>query len=289
MSWRTVVIAKRCKLDLKMGYMVIRGEETRRIFMDEIAVVILENPAISFTGCLMNAFVEKKIRLILCGNDRLPVAELTPCYGSYDCSGKLKKQIQWTEKAKDEVWRKVVGDKIQKQAELLAENKHQKEALLLESYLPQIEFQDKTNREGHAAKVYFNALFGMDFVRSKQDPRNAALNYGYGILLAAFSREICANGYLTQLGIHHDNVLNHYNLSSDLMEPFRVLMDRAVIQIGGRQFSKEERYFLVNILNETVSIAGTAQTVLNAIKIYVRSALSALNDGDAEQIQLYQI
>ena len=82
MSWRTVVVSNRCKLDLKLGYMVLRGAETRRVFLDEIAVVILENPAVSLTGCLLDALVEKKIRLILCGNNRLPVAELTPCYGS---------------------------------------------------------------------------------------------------------------------------------------------------------------------------------------------------------------
>ena len=29
MSWRTVIITTRCKLDLKMGYMVIRGEDTK--------------------------------------------------------------------------------------------------------------------------------------------------------------------------------------------------------------------------------------------------------------------
>lgn len=288
MSWRTVVIAKRCKLDLKLGYMVIREEETRKVFLDEIAVVILENPAVSLTGCLLNALVDKKIRVILCGNNRLPTAELTPCYGSYDCSGKLKKQISWSDEAKDAVWRTVIGDKIQKQAEHLAERKYQKEALLLESYLPQIEYQDQTNREGHAAKVYFNALFGMDFTRTKQDPRNTALNYGYGVLLAAFSREICANGYLTQLGVHHDNALNYYNLSSDLMEPFRVLMDREIVLMDIKQFTKEERYRLVDVLNKSVSIAGSTQTVLNAIKIYVRSVLAALNDGNAELIRLYQ-
>jgi len=47
-SWRTVVVSSRCKLDTKMGYMMIRGEEVRRIFLDEIAVVILENLAYSF-------------------------------------------------------------------------------------------------------------------------------------------------------------------------------------------------------------------------------------------------
>ena len=90
MSWRTVVVSNRCKLDLKLGYMVLRGAETRRVFLDEIAVVILENPAVSLTGCLLDALVEKKIRLILCGNNRLPVAELTPCYGSAAGGGPVR-------------------------------------------------------------------------------------------------------------------------------------------------------------------------------------------------------
>ena len=29
MSWRTVIISSRCKLDLKMGSMVIRGEDVK--------------------------------------------------------------------------------------------------------------------------------------------------------------------------------------------------------------------------------------------------------------------
>lgn len=289
MSWRTVVIANRCKLDLKMGYLVIRGEEIRRVFLDEIAVVLIENPAVSLTGCLLEACVAKKIRVILCGAKRLPVAELTPYYGSHDCSGKLRQQLAWKGAVKDAVWRSLIGDKIQKQAEHLAELGCQKESLLLESYLSQIEFQDRTNREGHAAKVYFNAIFGMDFSRDRDEPRNAALNYGYGILLAAFSRELCANGYLTQLGVHHDNAGNHYNLSSDLMEPFRILIDRETVAMNPTQFGKEERYRLVNVLNHTVSIAQTRQTVLNAIRIYVRSVLSALNGADAGQISTYQL
>lgn len=54
MSWRTVLISNRCKLDYSMGYMVIRGEETARIFIDEIAVLMIENPAVSMTGCLLS-------------------------------------------------------------------------------------------------------------------------------------------------------------------------------------------------------------------------------------------
>ena len=54
MSWRTVVVSHRCKLDLKLGYMVIRGEtETRRIFLEEVSMLIIEDPAVSLTGCLL--------------------------------------------------------------------------------------------------------------------------------------------------------------------------------------------------------------------------------------------
>lgn len=50
MSWRTVVVSSRCKLDLKMGYLVIRGNEVKRIFLDEIGLLMIENPAVSLTG-----------------------------------------------------------------------------------------------------------------------------------------------------------------------------------------------------------------------------------------------
>ena len=82
MSWRTVVITTRCKLDFKMGYMVVRGEE-KKIFVDEIAILLIENPAVSLTGCLLEALVEKKIRVIFCDAKRTPNAELVPYYNAY--------------------------------------------------------------------------------------------------------------------------------------------------------------------------------------------------------------
>ena len=289
MSWRTVVITSRCKLDYKMGFMVVRAEETKKIFLDEIAILLIENPAVSLTGCLLEALVEKKIRVIFCDARRTPNAELVPYYNAYDCSRKIKAQMAWTDDLKGAVWADIVAEKIRKQADFLEELEKFNEALLLRSYLSQIEPHDATNREGHAAKVYFNALFGMDFTRSEENTVNAALNYGYSIILSAFNREIVANGYLTQLGIFHDNMFNHFNLSCDLMEPFRVLVDRKVKGLSFAELASEEKHILVNILNETVIINQTKQTVLNAIKYYCRSVFDALNDGDLSLIQFYSL
>ena len=289
MSWRTVIISTRCKLDLKMGYMVIRGEDTKRIFLDEIALLMIENPAVSLTGCLLEALVEKKIRVIFCDSKRSPMAELSPYYGSHDSSRKIRMQTDWDETVKGTVWADIVTEKIRKQSEFLSELGKETEALLIRSYLGQIALYDTTNREGHAAKVYFNAVFGMEFTRSAECLTNAALNYGYGILLSAFNREITASGYLTQLGIFHSNVFNHYNFSCDLMEPFRVLIDRAVYGMELTAFESKEKYALWNTLNQTVLINNSHQTVLNAVKIYTRSVFDALNDRDPSKIKFYSI
>ena len=228
MSWRTVVITSRCKLDYKMGFMVVRGEDTKRIFLDEMAVLLIENPAVSLTGCLLEALTEKKVKVIFCDSRRNPAAELVPYRNCYDTSRKIKAQIAWRDDVKGAAWADIVSEKIRKQEEYLSDLGKNGEAALLRSYLPRVEFADATNREGHAAKVYFNALFGMDFTRSEENVTNAALNFGYSILLSAFNREVSSHGYLTQLGIFHDNMFNHFNLSCDLMEPFRVLVDRCV-------------------------------------------------------------
>ena len=289
MSWRTVVITSRCKLDYKMGFMVVRAEETKKIFLDEIAVLLIENPAVSLTGCLLEALTEKKIRVIFCDAKRNPNAELVPYYNAYDCSRKVKAQIAWSGDLKGAVWADIVAEKIRKQADFLEELEKFNEARLLRSYLSQIELHDATNREGHAAKVYFNALFGMDFTRSEENITNAALNYGYSIILSAFNREIVANGYLTQIGIFHDNMFNHFNLSCDFMEPFRILVDRKVKGMSFTDFASEEKHMLVNVLNETVTINQSKQTVLNTIKYYSRSVFDALNEGDLSLIQFYSL
>lgn len=287
MSWRTVVIDSQSKLDYKMGYLVVRNTETKRILLDEIAVLMIENPAVSVTGFLIEALIEKKVKVIFCDSKRNPAAELIPHHGCHDSSAKIRTQIAWSEIAKAVVWQDIISEKIRKQADFLMEKGYDKQAAMLMEYITQVEIADASNREGHAAKVYFNALFGMDFTRSADIPVNAALNYGYSMILSAFNREISANGYLTQLGIFHCNTYNHFNLASDFMEPFRVLVDRMVYEMKPIQFEKEEKHKLWQLFDEKVVIDGQNQFLMNAIKIYTRSVLDALNDNDSSKIKFY--
>ncbi len=286
-SWRTVVIASSAKLDYQMGYLMVRREAVTKIHLSEISVLMIESTAVSLTAALLSELTKKKIKVIFCDEKRNPSAELLPYYGSHDTSLKVRRQIEWNADSKTAAWTEIVTDKIRKQAEVLADF-HKGESGLLREYLKEIEYGDATNREGHAAKVYFNALFGKDFSRSAETVTNAMLNYGYSILLSAFNREIAANGYLTQLGLFHSNMFNPFNLASDFMEPFRVLVDRKVYRMDRQVFEHEQKMELVDLLNQEVGINGRRETVNNAIKIYCRSIFDAIEDGDVSLIRFYQ-
>ena len=288
MSWRTIVITKRAKLDLQLGFMVVRGEHTTKVALNEIAVVLIESTAVSLTTSLLAELTKRKVKVIFCDEKRNPSSELVSYYGSHDTSNKIRKQIAWRKNTKEAVWTEIVSEKIRKQKELL-ELLGKEEAELLSSYLQQIAWNDETNREGHAAKVYFNALFGLDFTRTEDNLINAALNYGYSIILSSFTREIVANGYITQLGLFHDNMFNQFNLASDLMEPFRPLVDKCVLGMKLEQFEHEEKMWLVDILNQEVQIDGKIQYVSNAIKIYCKSVFDALNEDDSALVRFYKI
>ena len=211
MSWRTVVIRSRAKLDYKMNYLVVRKlEETSKIFIDEIHTLIIESTAVSLTAALLNELTKNKVKIIFCDEKRNPSSELIGYYGSHDTSAKYRSQISWSQSIKEKVWTEIVREKIKNQSKLLKELGHE-EYVMLEEYYKQVELFDTTNREGHAAKVYFNALFGKGFSRSDEEPINSALNYGYAILLSAINREIVSMGYMTQFGLFHDKMFNQFN------------------------------------------------------------------------------
>lgn len=147
----------------------------------------------------------------------------------------------------------------------------------LKSIVTEVRSGDTTNREGHAARVYFNALFGPEFSRDDDTPLNAALNYGYAILLSSVNREIVARGYLTQSGICHRNEFNQFNLSCDFMEPFRPLVDRIVFDNFDGDFTKETKLLLVDMLNQGIAYRGGIYRVGSVVSLYVADCFKALS------------
>lgn len=283
MGFRVVVIKSRSKLEFRLNSLVVRyGTDEKKVFINEINTLIVQNTAVSLTAALLNELMKNGVKVIFCDEKYNPSSELLPYYGCYNTSKRYKNQIAWTTETKALVWKKIIKKKIISQAELLVERGFYEQATMLYGYAEEIEPNDMTNREGHAAKVYFNCILGEGRSRREDSFLNGCLNYGYAVILSAVNREIVADGYLTQMGIWHDNEYNDFNLGCDLMEPLRTFVDRAAVNIetGDNNFKTK----MADTLNLKVKINDKNTTLDLAIRTYVRSVIAALNDGEVSKI-----
>ena len=109
MSWRVVVITKRAKLDLQLGKMVVRSDETVRIVLSEISTIIIESTAVSLTTSLIAELAKRKIKVIFCDEKRNPSCELVNYYGSHElqCHGRWQTSSSYAyERNLSIIWRK---------------------------------------------------------------------------------------------------------------------------------------------------------------------------------------
>lgn len=277
MSFRTVMISNTSKLNYKNRYLVVKQEtDEKYVHLSEIDTLIIDSISVSISSYLLKEIIDNKINIIFCDEKHNPHSELISLHNSHNSTKKVLEQINW--KNKDLLWKSIVINKIINQSMVLNYNSKDKYDLLL-TYTNEVKIGDKSNREGHAAKVYFNSLFGNEFKRNNNDNINDALNYGYAVLLSTVSKEIVSLGYLTQLGIHHKNEFNDYNLSCDLMEVFRPIIDDFVYRHKTDEFNKEYRLKLLNLFNDKCKYNNKFYTIKDIIKFYVKDTLSIL-DGN---------
>lgn len=286
MGFRTVVIKNRSKVDLNFGYLVCRGDEEKKVFIPEISVLILESTAISMTTAIISELIKNNVKIIFCDEKHNPESEVCPYYGTHNSFGVISKQINWDKSYKEEIWTYIIKEKIRRQRDFLLELGHYEEASLLNGYMAELKLNDETNREGHSAKVYFNAVWGLNFSRRNGGEINSALNYGYAILLSCFNRAIASRGYLTQLGIWHRNEFNDFNLACDLMEPFRVLIDKMVYKMDFEKDNYKRK--ILEIFSTKFRIDGKEQFFENVVSIYVDSVFRAIEEGDINLIKMYE-
>ena len=120
MSWRTVVISGNTKLDLNLGYMVVRKlDSVKKVFLDEISVVVIETTRASITTALISEMTKRNIKIIFCDEKRNPSSELIQYYGSHDTSLKYKNQLEWSKESKEKIWTRIVYEKIFNQMQFL--------------------------------------------------------------------------------------------------------------------------------------------------------------------------
>ena len=283
MGWRSVIITQHAKLTYSMQMMIVQTRDgINQIPIEDINLLLVSTTQAVITSALISKLAQNQTKVIFVDEKDNPVVETAVYYPGARNMAKLKKQFNWDEHLKEVLWTKIVSQKIKNQIAVLDNYHLNKDEV--QSELDQLEINDESNREAIAARKYFMLLFDKNFVRRDTNAINAALDYGYAILLSSFNREIAMNGYLTYFGIHHCSQENQFNLASDLMEPFRPFVDywvKAHEKI--KELTPDIKYGLVELLSLEIKFNGKKTLLTNAITIYVRECLKFLS-GESKKL-----
>ena len=294
MSWRIIHVSNVEQMSLHQDSLKVKkGDQELKVPLSDIFSIIIEDLTAKLTGRLMVELSKKNIMVLICGQKHLPEAQLLPVNGHFGQMKRIRQQINWSEEGKGVVWKRIIEKKIFNQVKVMEKVRVDQQRInMVLNLLPEVSEYDRSNCEARAAKIYFNSLFMFDFNRGNASLiENAALDYGYTIMNAAVARTVSAKGLIPSIGIFHKGERNHYNLASDLIEPFRPIVDLFV-----RQYPPEDmltydyRMKLINLMHARVMIDGKLQTVIRAIDIFTGSLIDYFEKKiKAEELKLPDI
>ena len=279
MSYQTIIVDSRCKLSYSNNHLIIADDEKQKdVFLDNVTAIIINTLEVSLSSYLLNEMIKRNINVIFCNERKLPSVQCLSLEGTFDTVGRLITQINYSCDIKNKVWDKIVVDKITMQAKLMKKlNIVSKD--IFANYTRKVNNGDEKNIEGITAKMYFVRLFGPSFCRRDDNTINALLNYGYSIIAAYVSREIVSMGYDTRLGIKHCSKTNTFNLTYDLIEPFRVFIDKCVYMHQHEFLTKEVKQHLISVVYEECRYNKKKMQLGQAMNLYIRDIFNYLDRG----------
>ena len=255
--------------------------------IEDIGCVVLENQMISITLPLLNELVKNNVAVILCDNKMMPTSMLQNLDANTTQAESLKFQLAVTDPMKKQVWKQIIESKIKNQAAVLALAGKNKD--ILKPYYNNVKSGDSDNREGLAAKIYWNSLLGNSFKREREGcSPNSLLNYGYSILRAAVARALLGSGLLPNLGIFHKSRYNAFPLADDVMEPYRPFVDEIVYRLyenGFTELNKESKSEIMRVLNCDVNI-GKVKRPLQIALTMTTASLVKYYTGEIKKLSL---
>ncbi len=256
----------------------------------EIGSLVLSAPRVTITQPALANLAGALVSVIICDAKCNPVGMLLPLDSHFTQAERFSAQARTSRPVGKRLWRQLIRAKIRAQGRLLKELYGKDEGL--SSMAARVRSGDPENLEAQASRRYWRILFAdKNFRRDRQgEDENRNLNYGYAILRAMVSRAICAAGLHPSLGLHHHNRYNAFCLADDLMEPFRPIVDKAVVQWKQSQTSptdldmKTKRYLLERLMSR-FDLDGESR-VLFDILARVASSLAAVFLGERDELLL---
>lgn len=254
-----------------------KGEEVHQIPVEDMGLLVLSHPAISYTHQLLYELLEQNVAVLFCNRQHMPEGLLLPFEDNQLHQARLQLQAEAGKPLKKRLWQQVVRAKIRAQAMVL-EEKHG-EHYGLRPLIKRVHSGDPKNVEARAARKYWKALFLNEEFRRNTDGKdlNALLNYGYAVIRAAVARSITAAGLHPSMGIHHHNQYNAYCLADDMMEPMRPFVDSVVFEMYVQKgtldiaVTKETKKPLLELLTKEVLIRDMKYPLMESLHLMAAS------------------
>lgn len=295
MAWRSVVITQPARLRLEQKALLVEQDAgSVRIPLEDISVLVIDQPQVSLTAQLLTACAARQIAVITVDETHTPNGVLLPHLPHSRALQVMRKQLDMSQPRRKRLWQGIVRRKINNQADVLARYGLDAASLLRQMALD-VKSGDSGHHEAHAAQAYFRALFGLGFSRAQDRLHNAALNYGYSVIRSALARTLVAYGFITAFGLHHCSEQNAFNLADDLIEPFRPILDAHVLGLWplhgeDRDLTREDKAHLVSVLHQDVAMLqpdglSGHSTLLAATEAMVISLVQRLDD-DATHLHM---
>lgn len=259
-----------------------KNGEVRSIPVEDLGLLVLSHPAISYTHQLLYELLEQNVAVLFCNRQHMPEGLLLPFEDNQLHQARLQIQAEATKPLKKRLWQQVVRAKIKAQASVLEEKHGDHHGL--KQLIKKVHSGDPKNVEARAARVYWKALFQNDEFRRNTDGQdiNALLNYGYAVIRAAVARSITAAGLHPSMGIHHHNQYNAYCLADDMMEPLRPFVDSVVYDLYKEhgtlkvEVKKETKKPLLELLTRDVQIKEMKYPLLESLHLMASSLVDCL-------------
>jgi len=288
MGWRTIIIEQSQQVSLHLDNLKIKMLEGDYLVpLQDISIVIFNNYKLNVTTQLLCKMSRYQICVIICEKNGLPSVVMNPIAGNYVTFKNQEIQLNMDSSRPGDLWKAIIERKIDNQISVLDHYSLSLDTIeTMESLKSTIQPLDIENHEGIAAKVYFKALFGVGFVRDREegDPLNNALNYGYSIVRALMARTLAAKGLLLSIGIKHHNIYNHFNLVDDCMEIYRPIIDDWVyfsMYKTQALFSRDLRLNLVSMLSEvTVRHQNLSYSIADSMNRFADSLIRCMTDSN---------
>jgi CRISPR-associated protein Cas1 len=279
-------------LNVRLANLVIDcGEDGKTMFpLAQVAALVLSNPHVTVTNAVLAGVAANGGIVVVSDGKFQPSGMLLPLDAHYAQGERFRLQSAAAQPVQKRLWQQIVRVKIAAQATVLRRLTGNDGGL---PYLAtQVSSGDTGNHEAQAAQRYWRLVFNNPHFRRNRDAndQNRLLNYGYAVLRALTARAICGSGLHPALGVHHHNRYDPFALASDLMEPFRPIVDETVAKIvfehsEGVALGKDVKRTIITAITGLIEVDGETRTIFSVLA-KCASSLAAVYSGERKKLFL---